>query len=115
MHGSSYLSNLPDEILLVTHLRKQMSVREWIAVREKKNQCPFSDGNVDGERGLCGESENFRELGHIQPWILAFCDSLTTNCCSSCLSRSESLVRSRLLEERESIFFAFAESGGRRG
>lgn len=64
---------------------------------------------------MCGGSENCRELGHIQPWILAFCDSLTTNCCSSCLSRSESLVRSRLLEERESIFFAFEEVRGADG
>lgn len=32
MHGSSYLSSFPEEILLVMHLRKQMSVREWMAV-----------------------------------------------------------------------------------
>lgn len=32
MHGSSVLSSLPAVILLVTHLRKQTSVRLWMAV-----------------------------------------------------------------------------------
>lgn len=32
MHGSSDRSSLPEDILPVMHLRKQMSVREWIAV-----------------------------------------------------------------------------------
>jgi hypothetical protein len=32
IQGSSLLSSLPDEILPVMHLRKQVSVREWIAV-----------------------------------------------------------------------------------
>jgi hypothetical protein len=31
IQGSSLLSSLPDEILPVMHLRKQVSVREWIA------------------------------------------------------------------------------------
>jgi hypothetical protein len=32
IQGSSLLSSLPEEILPVMHLRKQVSVREWIAV-----------------------------------------------------------------------------------
>lgn len=32
MQGSSLLSSFPDEILPVMHLRKQVSVREWMAV-----------------------------------------------------------------------------------
>jgi len=31
MHGSSYLSNFPEVIFEVMHLRKQRSVRVWIA------------------------------------------------------------------------------------
>jgi hypothetical protein len=34
MQGSSYLSSLPDDGLEVIHLRKHMSVREWIAIPE---------------------------------------------------------------------------------
>lgn len=38
MHGSSLRSSLPEEILLVMHLRKQMSVKVWIAVWPREEE-----------------------------------------------------------------------------
>lgn len=42
MHGSSYLSSLPDEILLVMHLRKQTLVSSWTAVARGQSASFFS-------------------------------------------------------------------------
>lgn len=53
-----------------------------------------------------GKDVKGREGKYIHCCILAFCDSLTMNCCSSDLSFGESLERSRFWSrpEVESIF-----------
>jgi hypothetical protein len=102
MHGSSYLSSLPFlTVPLGIHLRKQVSVREWTAVSTVSICCRvlqilISYPMIDSISIL---------LGHIQDWIRAFCDSLVTNCWSSCLSRSLSRETSTFARPppRESI------------
>jgi hypothetical protein len=81
MHGSSYLSSLPDEILEVMHLRKHMSVREWIAAFGQSLTFYVIVG--------LGEMENWvKGIGAVLCWIVLFWVSFLMNCWSSCLSRS---------------------------
>lgn len=73
MHGSSLLSSLPEEILPVMHLRKHVSVSEWMAVflgggssLAKKIRISFGQKHV--RRGkvfvvkLCSGKRTCREL-----------------------------------------------------
>jgi hypothetical protein len=97
MHGSSYLSSLPPEILEVIHLRKHMSVREWIAaVPEHQYTITCLWGN--------GRSEE-----HVLCWMVLFCVSFLMNCWSSCLSRSGRL------ETSGRLISMFSEEGGEEG